>query len=159
MSNLEEFYANRQMMAKYFSEAELKQKEEELLQGELAAAVSQSVTQVLAGVRSPIRIMIDHDPQDGTIVKIARKDTPSVSLAVNVPSTSFSSEPSVEEEHTTGKHSSRVRSNGFTVRFPDGTEVRRKNAKETMIATLKVIGMHRMAAEDMGILTAIILAA
>lgn len=133
-------------MAKYFSEAELKQKEEELLQGELAAAVSQSVTQVLAGVRSPIRIMIDHDPQDGTIVKIARKDTPSVSLAVNVPSTGFSSEPSVEEEHTTGKHSSRVRSNGFTVRFPDGTEVRRKNAKETMIATLKVIGMHRVAA-------------
>ncbi len=42
--------------------------------------------------------------------------------------------------------STRSESIGFTVRFPDGTVVQRKNAKETMIATLKVIGLHRAAA-------------
>lgn len=30
--------------------------------------------------------------------------------------------------------------------FPDGTVVQRKNVKETMIATLKVIGLHKAAA-------------
>ena len=40
----------------------------------------------------------------------------------------------------------RSESKGFTVYFKDGTMVQRKNAKETMIATLKVIGLHRVAA-------------
>jgi len=35
MNNLEEFYATRKAMAKFFSEEELKQKEAELIQNEI----------------------------------------------------------------------------------------------------------------------------
>lgn len=128
MNKLEDFYANREMMAKYFSEEVLKQKEEELLQGELGTAVSQSMAQLLAGIKTPISITIDYDPQEGVAVTIAHESS------------------ALGEEPMTRSYSPRSESIGFTVRFPDGTEVQRKNAKETMIATLKVIGMHKVAA-------------
>lgn len=145
MKKLEEFYENREMMAKYFSEEELKRKEKELLQDELTAAVSQSVANVLAGVQSPVCITIDYEPQGTTAVNIVCRDGQETLQENYAPPADFADEPPVEEYATSNYHS-RSESKGFVVRFPDGTEVHRKNAKETMIATLKVIGMHKVAA-------------
>ena len=145
MNKLAYFYENHETFAKILSEEELKQKEEELLQGELADAISQLVTPVLAGVSSPVSIMIDYDPHGGVTVEVARKDLSS-SSAINQQPSGFVSEASATEEPMARSYSLRSESIGFTIRFPDGTEVQRKNAKETMIATLKVIGMHKVAA-------------
>lgn len=146
MTKLEEFYANRDIMAKYFSEEELEQKEETLLQEELTTAISKSVAQVFSGVSSPIRVNIDYEPQGEITVKIARKNSSALSnFNVEVQSGNVVSEQSVDEPQ--GKnYNTRSESIGFIVRFPDGTVVQRKKAKETMIATLKVIGLHRVAA-------------
>lgn len=99
MNKLEDFYANREMMAKYFSEEVLKQKEEELLQGELETAVSQSMAQLLAGIKTPISITIDYDPQEGVTVTIAHESS------------------ALGEEPMTRSYSPRSESFGFTVRF------------------------------------------
>lgn len=146
MNKLEEFYANRGMMARYFSEEELKEKEEALLQEELATAISKSVAQVFSGVSSPIRVTIDYEPQGDITVKVARKNT-SILPDVNVGAQGGQMVREQSTDEPQGKTvSTRSESIGFTVSFPDGTIVQRKKAKDTMIATLKVIGLHRAAA-------------
>lgn len=146
MNKLEEFYANRDVMAKYFSEEELKLKEEALLQEELATAISKSVAQVFSGVSSPIRVTIDYEPQGDITVKIARKNTSALSnVNSEIQGGQVVREQPADEPQGKGVIT-RSESIGFTVSFPDGTVVQRKKAKDTMIATLKVIGLHRVAA-------------
>ncbi len=136
MNKIEEFYANRQMMAKYFPEEVLKQKEAEVIQGELASGIKETMEQLLSNVTIPLSIQIEYRPEEGVKVEVSMVEDTKAD----------GKEAGSETDAKDGTGSSRSESIGFTVRFPDGTEVRRKNAKETMIATLKVIGMHRVAA-------------
>lgn len=136
MNKIEEFYANRNMMAKYFPEEVLKQKEAEVIQGELASGIREAVEQLLSHVTIPLSVQLEYRPEVGVKVD--------VSLMDDTEADDQEAESETEEKET--PESSRSESIGFTVRFPDGTEVQRKYAKETMIATLKVIGMHKVAA-------------
>lgn len=133
MNKLEYFYANRETYAVVLSEEELKKKEEELIQNEMAAGIKEAMEQFLKGVKSPLSIRIDYDPEMGVSVDIAKVDA----VAVN-PKTQNS-----EVDEASGSTITRSPSIGFTVAFPDGTFVKRKNAKDTFIAALKVIGLAR----------------
>ena len=153
MSKLEEFYKLRDNMRENFpnmyDEEQWRQNEERLLQEQLASPIGQSVGQLLADVRIPVSITINYEPQGDINVKISSKGEDGVtSMTPNQSNNSdaeSSKNPSFSNENA-GKPITRSDSIGFTVRFPDGTVVQRKNAKETMIATLKVIGLHRAAA-------------
>lgn len=140
MNKLESFYQNRDVMTGFMSEEELAKKEEELLQEELASTVRNSIAQVLMSVRCPVSINIDYDPLGEIEVRVSRKET----------YTTFTKQEcsSVEETSagTKTEQNARSESIGFRVYFPDGTMVQRKNAKLTFIGTLKVIGLHRVAA-------------
>lgn len=133
MNELEEFYANRKVMAKYFSEEELKKKEEELIQNEMASGIKEAMENFLKGVKSPLSIRINYDPEMGVSVDIAKVDAVTDSTDATNTVVTGSQETSI----------TRSPSIGFTVAFPDGTFVKRKNAKETFIAALKVIGLAR----------------
>lgn len=141
MNKLEQFYQNRDAYAEFWSEEELKQKEETLLQEELTTAVSQSIAQVLSGVRYPVSITIDYNPQGDIVVKVSRKGRELLTSEVQEPT--FVNEPAPSAKTQRAPRSESI---GFFVTFPDGTLVQRKNAKETMIAALKVIGFGRAAA-------------
>lgn len=145
MNKLEYFYQNRDTFAAIMTAEELKQKEEALLQEELASAVSQSVAQVLSGVRCAVSITIDYEPQGDIVVKVSRKGTGNKVAAISQ-GASFASESSAASEYIEKPTYCRSESIGFRVFFPDGTVVERKNAKDTMIGALKVIGLHRAAA-------------
>ncbi len=147
MSKIEDFYQLRDRYREMFSgeaDEELwKAKEETLLRDELATAIRESMAQVLSEVRSPIRVTIDYEPKGDIAVKVSLKETDDTSEVVETPA--FVAEQPAAQ--SASKHfSQRSESIGFTVKFPDGTVVQRKNAKETMIATLKVIGLHKAAA-------------
>lgn len=133
MNKLEYFYANRETLAKLLSEEELKQKEEELIQNEMAEGIREAMSQFLNNVKSPLSIRIDYDPEFGVSVDIAKVDA--------VPTDTVGTGLSAEE--TSDTTTTRSPSIGFSVAFPNGTFVKRKNAKETFIATLKVIGLAR----------------
>lgn len=150
MSKLEEFYKLRDKMREgfpnIFNEEQWGQQEEILLQEELSTKISQSVAPALDGVGSPISITIDYIPQGDIRVKVSLKNAKNETTA-----TSSVTEP--EDESSMGVSTlnistekpviTRSESIGFTVAFPDGTFVKRKNAKETFIAALKVIGLAR----------------
>lgn len=136
MKKLEEFYANREMMAKYFSEDILKQKEAEVIQDEVSSSIKETMERLLNNVTIPLDIHIVYTPNKEVSVDISTIEPPKDETA----------DIDYEQEADEGKTYSRSESIGFIVRFPDGTEVHRKNAKETMIATLKVIGLHKVAA-------------
>ena len=153
MSKLEEFYKLRDSMRESFpdmyDEAQWRRKEEKLLQEELIPTVEQMVAPALSGVRIPAIITIDYDPQNGIRIKFSCKGKTDVTTMTLNPQDDIeaeSSDSSSSCEIPDKPISTRSESIGFTVRFPDGTVVQRKNAKETMIATLKVIGLHRAAA-------------
>jgi len=133
MSKLEEFYKLRDNMRETFpdmyDEEQWRQKEENLLQEELAPSVEHLVAPAFSGVHIPLTLIVDYNPQSGIKVRFSCKDGTAVTTTTPNP-----------------KDVTRSESVGFTVRFPDGTVVQRKNAKATMIATLKVIGLHRAAA-------------
>lgn len=143
MRKIEEFYQFREKFADMFPEDLWKVKEETLLQDELATAIRESMAQVLSEVRSPIRVTIDYEPKGDIAVKVSLKDTADTSAVLDTPS--FVGEQPAGQS-ASKSYSQRSESVGFTVKFPDGTMVQRKNAKETMIATLKVIGLHKAAA-------------
>lgn len=137
MNNLEEFYATRKAMAKFFSEEELKQKEAEVIQNEMASGIKEAMEEFLKGVKSPLSIRINYDPEQGVSVDIAKMDAIAAGADVTNPDATDSSDGSQETPIT------RSPSIGFSVAFPSGTYVKRKNAKETFIAALKVIGLAR----------------
>ena len=143
MRKIEEFYQFREKFADMFPEDLWKVKEETLLQDELPTAIRESMAQVLSEVRSPIRVTIDYEPKGDIAVKVSLKDTADTSAVLDTPS--FVGEQPAGQS-ASKSYSQRSESVGFTVKFPDGTMVQRKNAKETMIATLKVIGLHKAAA-------------
>lgn len=127
-------------MTSFMSEEELAKKEEELLQEELTPAVSNSVAQVLMSVRCPVSINIDYNPQGEIKVRVSRKETYTTLAKQECPPVEDTSADIKTEENA------RSESIGFRVYFPDGAMVQRKNAKLTFIGTLKVIGLHRVAA-------------
>lgn len=133
MSKLDEFYKLCDSIRKNFpdcvNEEQWRQQEDTLLQEELAAAVRQTIAAPLMGVQCPVTITVDYVPQGEIKVNVVRKG-----------------EAQKMDESDERPVTTRSESIGFTVRFPDGTTVQRKNAKETMIGTLKVIGLHRAAA-------------
>lgn len=143
MSKIEGFYQLREMFSGEVDEELWKVKEETLLQDELATAIRESMAQVLSEVRSPIRVTIDYEPKGDIAVKVSLKDTADTSEVIETPA--FVGEQPAGQS-ASKPFSQRSESIGFTVKFPDGTVVQRKNAKETMIATLKVIGLHKAAA-------------
>lgn len=143
MSKIEEFYQFREKFADMFPEELWKVKEETLLQDELTTVIRDSVAQVLSEVRSPIRVTIDYEPNGDIAVKVSLKETDDTSEVIETPS-SVGEQPA--GQLASKSYGQRSESVGFTVKFPDGTVVQRKNAKETMIATLKVIGLHKAAA-------------
>ena len=139
MSKIDGFYQLREMFSGEVDEELWKVKEETLLQDELATAIRESMAQVLSEVRSPIRVTIDYEPKGDIAVKVSLKDTADTSEVIETPA--FVGEQPAALS-ASKPFSQRSESIGFTVKFPDGTVVQRKNAKETMIATLKVIGLH-----------------
>ena len=149
MSKLEEFYKIRNNMREslpdMYDEEQWKQKEQNLLQEELASSIGQSVEHLLTGVQVPLFITMDYEPQGGINIKIVSKGEGDVAHMTSDTDDEPTELPSSTSENA-GKPITRSESIGFTVRFPDGTVVQRKNAKETLIATLKVIGLHRAAA-------------
>lgn len=143
MSKIEEFYQFREKFADMFPEELWKVKEETLLQDELTTVIRESMAQELSEVRSPIRVTIDYEPNGDIAVKVSIKGTDDTSEVIETPA-SVGEQPAGQS--ASKSYSQRSESVGFTVKFPDGTVVQRKNAKETMIATLKVIGLHKAAA-------------
>lgn len=147
MSKLEELYKARQSFPDLLSPEQWKEKEDALLQEELASAVSQSVAQVLSGVSCPVTITINYEPQGDIVVKVSRKESDnSKNFMLSQQATSFASELHEVVDSVEKPTFCRSESIGFRVYFPDGTVVERKNAKDTMIGALKVIGLHRAAA-------------
>ena len=132
MSKIDGFYQLREMFSGEVDEELWKVKEETLLQDELATAIRESMAQVLSEVRSPIRVTIDYEPKGDIAVKVSLKDTADTSEVIETPA--FVGEQPAALS-ASKPFSQRSESIGFTVKFPDGTVVQRKNAKETMIAT------------------------
>ena len=141
MNNLEEFYATRKAMAKFFSEEELKQKEAELIQNEMASGIKEAMEEFLKGVKSPLSIHINYDPENGVSVDIAKIDA--IAVETEVASSDAAGSAAVSSADNQETPITRSPSIGFSVAFPSGTYVKRKNAKETFIAALKVIGLAR----------------
>ena len=134
-NKLDNFYRTRADFPDWMTEEEWNQKEIEIIKECLEPQISQQMKSLLQAVKSPLSISVEYS-EDGTIsVKLARKGEKE-------------EKGEMEDEKTPGgkRYSSRSESVGFIVCFPDGTIVQRNKAKDTLIATLKVIGLNRVAA-------------
>lgn len=130
-NKLDNFYRTRADFSDWMTEDEWNQKEIEIIKDCLEPQISQQMKSLLQGVKSPLSISVEYCEDGSVSVKLARKGEK-------------------EDEKTpdgNGKrYSSRSESVGFIVYFPDGTIVKQNRAKDTLIATLKVIGLNRVAA-------------
>lgn len=133
-NKLDNFYRTRADFPDWMTEEEWNQKEIEIIKECLEPQISQQMENMLKGVKSPLSISVEYS-EDGTVsVKLTRKGD----------------KEEKEEEKTPGgngkRYGIRSESVGFIVCFPDGTIVQRGRAKDTLIATLKVIGLNKVAA-------------
>ncbi len=135
MNKIEELYKFRESFPDILTPEQWKEKEEALLQEEFASRIKEAMETMLSGVKSPLSIIVDYDPVTGTSVAINK-----------VKDIEEDSEDETDEDDDTEESLSRSPSVGFSVEFSDGTLVKLNNAKETFIATLKVIGLARVAA-------------
>lgn len=102
MNKLESFYQSLDRMADFMTEEELAKKEEQLLQEELTSAVSHSVAQLLTGVRRPIAITIDYEPQGDIVVKVSRKRSTGAPTVEQRTITAKEPSPNIETEGING---------------------------------------------------------
>lgn len=134
MEKLDNFYRTRADFPDWMTEEEWNQKEIEIIKECLEPQISQQMKSLLQGVKIPLSISVEYS-EDGIVsVKLARKGE---------------KEEKEDEKTPCGngkRYGSRSESVGFIVCFPDGTIVQRGRAKDTLIATLKVIGLNRVAA-------------
>lgn len=134
MDKLDKFYRIRADFPDWMTEEEWHKKEIEIIKECLEPQISQQMKSLLQGVKSPLSVSVEYS-EDGTVsVKLTRKGD---------------KEEKEEEKTPDGngkRYGSRSESVGFIVCFPDGTTVQRSRAKDTLIATLKVIGLNRVAA-------------
>lgn len=115
----------------FVKEEEFSKKEAEIIKECLEPQIRQDMESLLQGVKCPLSIHIEYDEECGVSVKVTNpKDK----------------ENKKDVQQSDRQHVHRSGSIGFIVKFPDGTIVQRSNAKDTLIATLKVIGLNRVAA-------------
>ena len=129
--------------------------EDQLITDEILPAISESVAPVLSALRRPLTLVVDYDPEGGITVKTTRGavvvkektakkyEIPSTSKVIKV---AEADDKHHQHDVKTKQPITRSESIGFTVRFDDGTIVRCKDAKDTLIESLRVIGFNRAAA-------------
>ena len=123
MEKLNKFYNTRADFSYWMTEEEWNEKEIEILKECLEPQINQIMKNLLHGVKCPLEISVKYDEENGVSVKINRQ-------AKKTEDPTNSTEPQIHRSETVG----------FTVEFPDGTIVQRNKAKDTLIATLQVIG-------------------
>lgn len=129
MEKLENFYRTRADFPDWMTEEEWNKKEIEIIKECLEPKIKQSIEELLHGIKCSLSLAIEYDEENGVSVDIRCQGEESEKLGENK-----------------NLHSCRSSSVGFVVEFPDGTVVQRSNAKETLVATLRVIGLNRVAA-------------
>lgn len=129
MEKLNKFYNTRTDFSYWMTEEEWNEKEIEILKECLEPQINQIMKNLLHGVKCPLEISVKYDEENGVSVKINRQ-------AKKTEDPTNSTESQIHRSETVG----------FTVEFPDGTIVQRNKAKDTLIATLQVIGLNRIAA-------------
>lgn len=129
MEKLEKFYRTHADFPDWMTEEEWNKKEIEIIKECLEPKIKQSIEELLHGIKCSLSLAIEYDEENGVSVDIRCQGEESEKLGENK-----------------NLHSCRSSSVGFVVEFPDGTVVQRNNAKETLVATLRVIGLNRVAA-------------
>lgn len=151
MSKLAEYYSFIEGMEERLTNDQRRafmEIENELINEEILPAISKSVSSVLANIRTPLTMVIEFDPSIGITVKRIRDK-----VIVDYQSTKQDDTLSLEQK----KNKDMIitvepdvvktlsKSKGFEVTFPDGTVVRRKNAKTVFVDTLRYIGLDMVA--------------
>lgn len=130
MDKLDKFYRTRTDFPDLMTDEEWNQKEIDIIKKQLEPQIAQCMKNLLQGIKCPLSVCVGYDAEGDISVKLSRNDK---------------MDESGPKERDRPRVS-RSESIGFAVRFPDGTVVQRRTAKDTLIATLKVIGLDRAAA-------------
>ena len=128
MEKLEKFYRTRADFPDWMTEEEWNKKEIEIIKECLEPKIKQTMEELFNGIKCPLALSVEYDEENGVSVNIHQE-----------------SEEETKEDYHIERHIRRSGRVGFIVEFPDGTVVQRNNAKETMIATLRFIGLNRVA--------------
>lgn len=128
MEKLEKFYRTRADFPDWMTEEEWNKKEIEIIKECLEPKIKQTMEELFNGIKCPLALSVEYDEENGVSVNIHQE-----------------SEEDIKDDYHIERHIRRSGRVGFIVEFPDGTVVQRNNAKETMIATLRFIGLNRVA--------------
>lgn len=129
IEKLDKFYRTRADFPDWMSEDEWHKKEVEIIKECLEPQIRQNLESLLNGIKCPLSMSVMYNKENGVQVDILcqGKDIKS-------------------QDNKDRQRVHRSESTGFVVQFPDGTMVQRSKAKDTLVATLKVIGLNRVAA-------------
>lgn len=124
--------------------------EDQIIAEEILPAISESVAPVLSTLRRNLTLVVDYDTVKTTRGEVVVKEhtakkyeLPSTYKTIKVAEVD---ETQDEEENDELRNSiTRSESIGFKITFPDGTVIREKDAKTTMIATLRKLGLKKVA--------------
>lgn len=159
MSKLQDYYRVFDMFNGNLSDEQKKvlgELEDMIIAEEILPAISESVAPVLSALRRNLTLVVDYSTEDGITVKTTRGEVvvkehtakkyqiPSTQKTVKVSEADGPQDGGADEEPR--DPIARQDSVGFKVTFPDGSVIRGKDAKSTMIATLRKLGLERAAA-------------
>ncbi len=155
MTKLEKLYAiiqNSKELGVNLGEDVLRQTnelEEKIIRDEILPIIGKNIEPTLRQIKRKLVLVVDYDPEAAQPLSVRmtrkrvitdEKDTKQYPL-IPLSEPSSVKEPDHQKKHVIGK-----KHEGFPVLFPDGTVVEGKNAKETLIATLRKIGLDKASA-------------
>lgn len=132
MNKLDNFYRTRADFPEWMTEEEWNEKEFEILNECLVPQIKEQMESLFKGARCPLSVNVQYD-EDGN-----------VSVELKRPGKQNGEETETDEREHKVIH--RSRSNGFSVYFPDGRVIRKKTAKDTLVSTIRAIGLDKVAA-------------
>lgn len=158
MSKLQDYYRLFDMFNGNLNDEQKKvlgELEDMIIAEEILPAISESVAPVLSALRRNLTLVVDYSTEDGITVKTTRGEVvvkEHTAKKYQIPSTGKTITVSEKDQQTDGGEDDeqvdptmRAESIGFKVTFPDGTVIRKKDAKSTMVATLRKLGLERVA--------------
>lgn len=156
MGKLEDYYKLFDMFKGHLTREQkdiLRGLEDQIIKDEILPAISMSVAPVLSALRRNLILVVDYDTETGVTVKTTREQVVMKEKTVNkyeIPSTEnivkaaeMNQKGVLEHHQSPSVPITRGESVGFRVKLPNGKVIYKQNAKETLIDTLKFIGLEK----------------
>ncbi len=131
--------------------------EEQIIKDEILPAIGQDIEPRLRQIQRPLVLVVEYNPKEPISVKLSRKmnvakaleakqitpASPKVGTPVSAPAPAPVAEPHEPTKHVLNP------TKGLKVTFPDGTVINESTAAETLVRTLKKIGLKKVASSGL----------